>query len=423
MYTTMLLSLALMGPEPVASAPSAEAETSATTPSTATPSRASRSKDRGDQPWIRRWAPERNTAELGVFGGLLFPHPRLELFEPAFDLDDQGFVPLRGVSPEVGARGGFYFLRWLGVEAEGALMPTRTSTDQNALVWAFRGQLVSQLPYWSVTPFVVAGASALGVRSERAAVGNDVDLGFHYGAGVKVFVNRYLGLRFEVRDTLTARRGIGQSVIHSPEVLLGLTLTLGRKRGEPRTVTPVDPDIDDDLILDRDDRCPNTPGVPAYQGCPVPDADHDLIPDPDDRCVHEPETDNNYQDEDGCPDEVPEEVVPWDGIIEGIFFDTAQSTIKAESRPKLNRAVEVLEQYPDLRLEIAGHTDSQGDDAFNLELSRDRAQAVKHYLTDRGIDSSRIRTRGAGETEPVADNATVEGRAQNRRIEFHRVDR
>ncbi|MEM9460339.1 MAG: OmpA family protein [Myxococcota bacterium] len=419
MVTTILFSLALIGPEPTASGSSVEAKTT----TTETPSRASRSTDRGDQPWIRRWAPERNTGELGVFGGLMFPHPRLELFEPAFDLDDQGFVPLRGVSPEVGARGGFYFLRWLGVEAEGALMPTRTSTNQNALVWAFRGQLVGQLPYWSVTPFVLAGASALGVRSERAAVGNDVDLGFHYGAGVKVFVNRYLGLRFEVRDTLTARRGIGQSVIHSPEVLLGLTLTLGRKRSEPRPVAPVDLDADGDGILDRDDRCPNTPGVPAYQGCPVPDADHDLIPDPDDRCVYEPETDNNYQDEDGCPDEVPEAAKPFDGIIEGIFFDTAKSTIKAQSRPKLDRAVEVLEQYPDLRIEIAGHTDSQGDDAFNLKLSRDRAEAVKRYLTDRGIDGSRIRTRGAGETEPVADNDTKEGRAQNRRIEFHRVDR
>lgn len=410
MHTTMLLSLAMLAM--TGSAPASAA---------AAPPPASETSDRSDRPWIRRWAPERNTGELGVFGGLMFPHRRLELFEPAFDLADQGFVPLRGLNPELGARGGFYFLRALGVEAEGALMPTRTSTDQGALIWAFRGQLVGQLPFWSVTPFVLAGATGLGVRSERAAVGNDVDLGFHYGAGVKVFVNRYVGLRFELRDTLTARRGVGQSVIHSPEVLLGLTLTLGRTRSEPRPVEEADADADH--ILDRDDRCPETPGVPAYQGCPIPDADGDGILDPDDQCVEEPERENNYQDEDGCPDEVPEEAKPFDGVIEGIVFDTAKSTIRAESRPKLDRAVKVLAQYPDLRIEIAGHTDSEGDEAFNLALSRERAWAVKAYLSGRGIDGSRIRTRGAGETEPIADNRTAQGRAQNRRIEFHRIDR
>ncbi|MEM9458709.1 MAG: OmpA family protein, partial [Myxococcota bacterium] len=183
------------------------------------------------------------------------------------------------------------------------------------------------------------------------------------------------------------------------------------------------PDSDGDGILDPDDRCPDTPGVAAYQGCPIPDSDGDGILDPDDRCPDEPEKENNYQDEDGCPDEVPAEAQIFDGVIEGIFFDTAKSTIKAKSRPKLDRAVAVLKQYPDLRIEIAGHTDSQGDDTSNLELSRERAEAVKAYLTDRGIDGSRIRTRGAGETEPIADNATKKGRAQNRRIEFHRIDR
>ena len=375
--------------------------------------------DRADEKWIRRWAPERNTAEIGVFGGVMFPHPRLELFEPSFDLPEQGFVPLRRFAPEVGGRVGYYFLRVLGVEGEGGVMFGRTTTDQGALLWGVRGQLVGQLPWWSVTPFVLAGVSGLGVSSDRAAVGNDVDLGFHFGAGVKVAINRYVGLRLDVRDNLTARRGVGQSVIHTPEVLLGLTLTLGRKKSEP--AGPID--TDGDGILDPDDRCVDVPGVAEHQGCPIPDTDGDGILDPDDQCPEEPETSNGYEDDDGCPDEVPEQVKTFTGVIEGIYFDTAKATIKPASRRKLDEVVDVLKNYPKLRLEISGHTDDRGDDASNLQLSLDRADAVKKYLTDAGIEGSRIQTRGAGEAEPIESNDTKKGRAKNRRIEFELLGR
>jgi len=428
-------------------------------------------KDRGDQPWIRRWAPERGTAELGVFGGVIFPHSRLELFEPSFDLPEQGFVPLKRFAPEVGARVGYYPLRILGVEAEGAVMPTSTSADQGVLMYGVRGQVVGQLPWWSVTPFVLAGVSGLGVSSDRAAVGNDLDIGFHYGVGVKVFINRYVGLRLDLRDNLTARRGVGESVIHSPEVLLGLVLTLGRKKGEPApsdtdgdgildpyddcVLTPgveeyqgcpipdtdgdgildpddecVDvpgvaeykgcpiPDTDGDGILDPDDECVDVPGVAEYKGCPIPDTDGDGILDPEDQCVNDPETANGFEDADGCPDEVPKEIARFSGVIEGIYFDTNKATIKDKSIPKLDEALEVLKKFPSLRIEVAGHTDSKGDDADNLKLSQERAAAVKTYFTDRGIDGGRIETRGAGEVEPVESNDTKKGRAKNRRIEF-----
>ncbi|MEM9452905.1 MAG: OmpA family protein [Myxococcota bacterium] len=439
------------------------------------PKKARKAKERGDQKWIRRWAPERNTGEIGVFGGVIFPHPRLELFEPSFDRPDQGFVPLRRVSPEVGARVGYYPLRILGVEAEGAVMPTTTTTDERALVWGLRGQLVAQLPFWSVTPFALAGVSGLGVSSERDAVGNDVDLGFHYGVGVKVFLNRIVGLRLDLRDNLTARRGVGESVIHSPEVLLGLTITLGRPRSEPTLPPDTDgdgifdpddqcvdepgvaeydgcpiPDTDGDGILDPDDKCVDEPGVAAYDGCPIPDTDGDGVLDPDDACVNEPgvaefrgcpdtdgdgiadpddqcvrtpETTNGYKDADGCPDEVPKEIKTFTGVIKGIFFDTGKATIKAKSKPRLDKAVKVLTDYPDIRIEIIGHTDDRGDDGFNLRLSRDRAEAVKTYFIDEGIDGARIETRGAGESEPIADNRSKKGRAKNRRIEFELLPR
>jgi OOP family OmpA-OmpF porin len=158
--------------------------------------------------------------------------------------------------------------------------------------------------------------------------------------------------------------------------------------------------------------------VPEYDGCPIPATDGDGILDPDDKCVNEPETVNQFQDEDGCPDEIPEAVKQFTGVIEGIYFDVAKATIKSKSAPKLDKAVSVLKEYPDLRIEISGHTDDRGNDDYNMELSARRADAVKQYMVDAGVDGSRIKTRGAGELEPRESNRTKAGRSKNRRIEF-----
>jgi len=467
---TGLMTLAVAAPSD-ADAPSDDAAVSLST-SAETGDETPYRDRRKDQKWIHRWAPERNLVELGVFGGVAFPSPNLELFEPDLTLPDQGFKELRALSPDVGARVGYYPLRFLGLELEGAVLPTATDADdQSALVWAFRGHLIAQIPRWSVTPFVLAGPSALGVASDRNAVGNDVDLGFHFGGGVKVYVNRYLALRFDVRDTLTAKAGVGDGVGHTVELLGGLSLTLNRKKGKKPPGDRdrdgiLDPDDrcidvpgvpenegcpygdrDQDGILDKDDECPDTPGVPEYAGCPIPDTDGDGILDPDDKCVDEPgvveyegcpipdtdgdgfldpndkcvdepETKNGYEDDDGCPDEIPEEVKQFTGVIEGIFFDTNKDTIKSKSRTKLDNAVKVLTDFPEVRLEISGHTDDRGSDAYNMDLSARRAAAVKQYFVDHGIAADRLETRGAGETEPRESNSTKAGRAKNRRIEF-----
>ena len=415
--------------------------------------------------------------ELGVFGGIMLPSPRLELFEPDFARPNQGYQQFDRVAPDVGLRLGYYPSRFFGLEAEGAAIPTGTQSGAGALIWAARGHLVAQLGLWSITPFVLAGASGLGVASQREAVGNDVDLGFHFGGGLKFFLSRYVALRVEARDTLTARRGVGESVTHTVEVLGGLSLTFGRKkdkRAQPSDrdgdgiidandkcvdepgvpeyqgcpvpdsdgdgiLDPDDecvdepgvedyrgcpiPDTDGDGILDPDDECVDEPGVEDYRGCPIPDTDGDGVLDPDDACVEEPETKNGFEDEDGCPDAVPEKVKKFTGAIDGIYFDTGKATIKAKSRPKLDAAVSVLKEYPNVRLEISGHTDSKGNDGYNMELSRRRAEAVKAYFVAAGIGGDRLETRGAGETEPVKSNKSRAGRAANRRIEFKLLSR
>jgi OOP family OmpA-OmpF porin len=111
-------------------------------------------------------------------------------------------------------------------------------------------------------------------------------------------------------------------------------------------------------------------------------------------------------------------VKAFSGTIEGIFFELNKATIRPQSRAVLDRAVEVLGEFPSIRMEISGHSDSTGTREHNLDLSARRAEAVKQHLVEHGIAPERLRTRGAGPDEPRADNAIAEGRQKNRRIEF-----
>jgi len=104
--------------------------------------------------------------------------------------------------------------------------------------------------------------------------------------------------------------------------------------------------------------------------------------------------------------------------LRGINFDTGKATIRPESFPILNQAAGLLKKNPNVRVEIQGHTDSVGSDSYNLRLSEARANSVYQYLVSQGIDPTRLSARGYGETMPVANNVTREGRALNRRIDF-----
>lgn len=102
----------------------------------------------------------------------------------------------------------------------------------------------------------------------------------------------------------------------------------------------------------------------------------------------------------------------------GITFDSGKSDIKPESMGTLNEIVKLMKENPALKLEIGGHTDSDGDDASNLTLSQKRAEAVRTQLISMGIEATRLTTKGYGETKPVGTNDTFEGKAKNRRVEF-----
>lgn len=130
---------------------------------------------------------------------------------------------------------------------------------------------------------------------------------------------------------------------------------------------------------------------------------------------------------DKCPNSQAGEVIGADGCavkltidLKGVNFDFDKATLRPDAVVILDEAVAVLQKYPQLRVEVAGHTDSKGKDAYNQKLSERRAQAVYDYLTGKGIDASRlVGPNGYGETRPIDTNDTEEGRANNRRTELN----
>jgi len=185
-----------------------------------------------------------------------------------------------------------------------------------------------------------------------------------------------------------------------------------------------EPDNDLDRVLDGGDRCPLDPedrdGFQDDDGCPEPDNDNDTFPDVTDACPNEP----GIAAENGCPRVYEDVEVTSDGIVihQQIFFETNRAVIRSESFAILDTVARVMADFADISIEIQGHTDSRGSDRSNLRLSDARAASVREYLTRAGVAASRLTSRGYGETVPIETNATPEGRAANRRVEFHRTD-
>jgi OmpA-OmpF porin, OOP family len=220
---------------------------------------------------------------------------------------------------------------------------------------------------------------------------------------------------------------------------------------------PEDQDTDGDGIPDSKDMCPAEPedfdGYLDTDGCPEPDNDLDGILDAADRCPLEAEDFDGFEDEDGCPDpdndkdglldvddRCPNEPGPADNegcprvyedvevttthirIMQKVHFKTNKADIRPDSFHLLDTVAMVLRDFPTIKVEVQGHTDSVGNDAYNMRLSQARAESVREYLIQRGVDPGRMVARGYGETRPIESNRTKKGRAENRRVEFVRTD-
>lgn len=186
------------------------------------------------------------------------------------------------------------------------------------------------------------------------------------------------------------------------------------------------PEPDDDLdgIIDGGDHCPREPedmdGFEDADGCPETDNDRDTFLDVDDNCPNEP----GIAEEHGCPRVYEDVEVTSEGIVihQQIFFEFRRAVIRPESHHILDVVAQVMRDFPDITIEIQGHTDSRGSDRSNMTLSQNRANAVREYLIGAGIAASRLTSVGYGESVPIETNSTDAGRAANRRVEFHRTD-
>jgi outer membrane protein OmpA-like peptidoglycan-associated protein len=184
-------------------------------------------------------------------------------------------------------------------------------------------------------------------------------------------------------------------------------------------------DADNDGIADGIDKCPNTPVGQRVDatGCPVArDSDGDGVTDNLDRCPNTPA--GSAVDQLGCVILFREERTPGARptlVLQGVNFQTGRSSLTSESYAVLDQVAASLVANPDIRIEVAGYTDNTGSAAINTRLSRARAIAVRTYLARKGVAPTRMVARGFGPSHPIATNTTAAGRAQNRRVELHKL--
>jgi OmpA-OmpF porin, OOP family len=318
-----------------------------------------------------------------------------------------------------------------------------------------------------VNPFISFGLGRVKSISKPGA--DDSDLTALGGIGLLVELGgaKDDGSAMQLRADLGARRGLSDnsSINHAVDYVAGLGFQYNWGGNPVRRVVDTDGDgVDDDAdkcpgtppgtAVDSDgcslpqdddgdgvtndrDRCPGTPAGAKVDanGCEL-DSDGDGVSDGRDQCPNTPagakvdekgcelddDADGVVNSQDKCPDTPKGDRVDAAGCsfkeeikLPGVVFETGKADLLPESLPILEGAIATLKRYPELNIEVAGHTDSRGSDALNLSLSARRAETVLKYLHDGGVQNA-LTSRGYGERQPVASNNTDEGRQANRRV-------
>ena len=328
--------------------------------------------------------------------------------------------------------------------------------------------------------FPVVGLGRVSWRVDNLQ--NESQLSYNFGGGARFFLWHDLAVRGDLRyhvvpDALKQARElitggpVDETTMYLLEASIGVSLFLGGPKDSdedgvfdmydecPDTQRgvvvdergcPIDSDMDG--VFDGLDRCPNTPAgaIVDAQGCPA-DEDLDMVLDGIDQCPGTPigaivddlgcpkdsDGDGFLDGIDRCPDTPPGAEVDEQGcseiqvgiIIEGllilqnVYFDHDQATLRQESEAVLREVGQALMSVPDTRFEIRGYTDALGPEDYNQELSQRRADTVRGFLiVNFPIAPARLDVVGFGEADPIATNDTPEGRQENRRVEFHSVD-
>jgi len=379
-----------------------------------------------------------------------------------------------------GFRLGVFFTKMLGVELEGGLIPTE-SQNSNVTFDIYdivaRAHVIAQFraddPNNNIVPFVLAGGGMMrvqdiGTTDESLFTKGETKPMGYFGVGAKYRAGGGWGVRVDARAQLEGKVGGGAATDF--ELLATLYKDFGaqpkkveeKKEEKPQGDNDPDkdgiigdadkcpneaedkdgfqdddgcPDTDNDAdgIADASDKCPteaeDKDGFQDDDGCPDPDNDNDGVADANDKCADQPETRNGFQDDDGCPDELPAKLAQYTGTIAGINFKVNSADLLPASFKTLDKAVAVLTEFKDVKVEIQGHTDDQalkagGKFPDNDALSQARAESVKQYFIKKGIAEDRLIAKGYGSTVPIQDPTGLTGaklnaaRTVNRRVEF-----
>ena len=257
-----------------------------------------------------------------------------------------------------------------------------------------------------VNPYFTVG---LGKFDINPSIGpSSGHLGATYGVGLvaDIMKNTLTGTNLQFRGELLGRRTSGdQSSSNSPTDYIagiGLQYNWGGQKVQPKPL-----DSDGDGVPDSLDKCPGTPPGAAVDanGCEL-DSDGDGVVDRLDKCPDTPKGDR--VDMFGCS-------FKTEIKLPGVVFDTNSAELKSESYSILDGAAAVLKRYPELKVEVAGHTDGDGSAPYNLALSDRRAKTVMQYLKDKGA-ANQLSAKGYGKRQPIASNKSAEGKAENRRV-------
>ena len=275
-------------------------------------------------------------------------------------------------------------------------------------------------------PYLKLGGGYTSYKSEYAKEDGGVKL--LAGGGINFWFTDHLGLNVQTGYNHGFQKDGTDYFQHSA----GIVIKFGAKDTDKDGIPDKDdacpdvagpkefngcPDTDGDGVPDKDDKCPDVAGPAENGGCPWPDTDGDGVLDKDDLCPNEPGPASNN----GCPEPNDDDQKRLNQYAKTILFDTGKASIKFESAEILNQIINVLKKFPNSRFRIEGHTDSTGNKQKNIELSQNRADAVKIYLIQGGIASDRLESKGYGPEKPIASNKNKKGRALNRRVEINLI--
>ncbi len=382
-----------------------------------------------------------------LIGGYIFDDDQSIRNDPTY-----GVVLGYNITERIGIEGAF---NYVDTDVRSATLSNRV----DAYVYRLEG-LYHFMADKDVLPYIAIGAGAITIDVDGSS---ETDILADYGAGIKFFLTESLAVRTGVRHIISF-----DDTNHNILYKLGLSYLIGAK---PEKAPPMPMDSDGDGVPDNMDKCAGSPkGVSVKSdGCPM-DSDGDGVPDYNDKCPDTPKDvsvgssgcpgdadgDGVFDERDKCsgtPAGAPVDNAgcPTDSDGDGIadYMDKCKATltgikvdakgcplpIKEKVSIELNvefvsksaivrnvyhepiqKVANFLNTYPDTIAVVEGHTDSEGDEERNLQLSQKRAENVMQHLVDFGIHPSRLRAEGYGETRPIADNTTEEGRQRNRRV-------